>query len=174
MSTDEVLFLCHMTMCGWLPPCHEGAAGCRPDCHLFSVSLWKSSLAQLHASLLSQLFLSFGIKCVQSHIHFSWYCIHDCFLSRDVSRSCMHDCCLALFCGCTRAFLCLLSVLLIRTTQSDPFIHDVFLSRFIVGKCPMRSESIGRHPVPREAQRASAKCASLVFSTRWEPGISGG
>ena len=76
-----------------------------------------------------------------------------------------HDCCLPLFCGCTRVSLCLLSVLLIRTTQSDPFIHDVFLSRFIVGKCPMRSESIGRHPVPRVAQRASAKCASLVMST---------
>ena len=59
MSTDEVLFLCHMTMCGWLPPCHEGAAGCRPDCHLFSVILWKSSLAHLHASLLSQLFFEF-------------------------------------------------------------------------------------------------------------------
>ena len=47
-----------------------------------------------------------------------------------------------------------------------------FLSRFVVVKCPMqsgsieRSKSIGRHPVPRVAQRTSAKCASLVVFTR--------
>ena len=43
-------------------------------------------------------------------------------------------------------------------------------------KCPMqsesieRSESIGRHPVPRVAQRTSAKCASLVVFTPVLPG----
>ena len=26
-----------MMMCGWLPPCHEGAADCRPDRFLLSV-----------------------------------------------------------------------------------------------------------------------------------------
>ena len=43
----------------------------------------------------------------------------------------MHDHCLHLFCGCgcTRASLCLLSVLMIWTTQSDLFIHDVLSSR---------------------------------------------
>ena len=45
-----------VTVCDWLPPCHEGAAGCRPDRHFFSVSLCKSSLAHLHASSLSQPF----------------------------------------------------------------------------------------------------------------------
>ena len=48
----------------------------------------------------------------------------------DVSRYCMHDYCLLLFCGCgcTRASLSsLLSVLVIRKTQSDPSIHDVLL-----------------------------------------------
>ena len=35
---------CVMTVCGWLPPCHEGAAGCRFDRHLFSVCLCTSSL----------------------------------------------------------------------------------------------------------------------------------
>ena len=47
---------CHMTVCGWLPPCHEGAADCRPDRHLSSVSLCKSSLTHLHASSLLQPF----------------------------------------------------------------------------------------------------------------------
>ena len=27
-----------MMMSGWLPPCHEGAADCRPDRFLLSVS----------------------------------------------------------------------------------------------------------------------------------------
>ena len=52
----KFVFFYHMTVCGWLPSCHEGAAGCRPDRHLFSVSLCKSSLTHLHASLPSQPF----------------------------------------------------------------------------------------------------------------------
>ena len=31
-------------MCGWLPPCHEGAADCRPDRDLFAISLFKSHI----------------------------------------------------------------------------------------------------------------------------------
>ena len=37
MSTDEVLLFYLMIMCGWLPPCHEGVADCRPDRFLLSV-----------------------------------------------------------------------------------------------------------------------------------------
>ena len=44
MRTSEVLFFCHMTMCGWLPPRHEGVADCRPDRHLFSVCLFKGHI----------------------------------------------------------------------------------------------------------------------------------
>ena len=32
-----------MTVCGWMPPCHEGAAGCRLDRHLLSISSCTSS-----------------------------------------------------------------------------------------------------------------------------------
>ena len=44
----------------------------------------------------------------------------------DVSRYCMNDYCLPLSCSCTRDSLCLLSVLVIQTTQSDQSTHDVF------------------------------------------------
>ena len=45
-----------MMMSGWLPPCPEGAADCRPDRFLLSVSSCTSSLAHLHASSLLQPF----------------------------------------------------------------------------------------------------------------------
>ena len=45
-----------MMMSGWLPPCHEGAADCRPDRFLLSVSSCPSSVAHLHASSLLQRF----------------------------------------------------------------------------------------------------------------------
>ena len=38
-----------MMMSGWVPPCHEGAADCRLDRFLLSVSSCTSSLAHLHA-----------------------------------------------------------------------------------------------------------------------------
>ena len=63
MSTDEVLFFCHMTVCGWLPPCHEGAADCRPDRHLFSASLCKSTCARMFTVTASSIF---EIRSVQS------------------------------------------------------------------------------------------------------------
>ena len=66
MSTGEVLFFRHMTMCGWLPPYHEGAADCRPDRHLVSVCLCKSSSARLHSSSLSHPFQFRDKKNVQS------------------------------------------------------------------------------------------------------------
>ena len=56
-------------MCGWLPPCHEGAADCRPDHFLFSVSSCTSSLAHLHSSSLLQPFRYQDQKGFQSHIH---------------------------------------------------------------------------------------------------------
>ena len=37
------LFFYLMMMSGWLPPCHEGAADCRPDRFLLSVSSCTSS-----------------------------------------------------------------------------------------------------------------------------------
>ena len=49
-------------MSGCLSPCHEGAADCRPDHILFSVSLCANSLAHLHASSLLHPFFSIEIK----------------------------------------------------------------------------------------------------------------
>ena len=73
MSIDEVLLFFYLMMIsGWLPPCHEGAAVCRPDRFLLSVSSFTSSLAHLHASSLLQLFFSIEIQHgFQSHIHFT-------------------------------------------------------------------------------------------------------
>ena len=51
-------------MSGWLPPCHEGAADCRPDRFLLSVCSCASSLAHLRASTPLQPFLSIEIKRV--------------------------------------------------------------------------------------------------------------
>ena len=59
-------------MCGWLPPCHDGAADCRPGRFLLSVSSCTSSLSHLHASSLLQPFFQYrDKKGVQSHIHFA-------------------------------------------------------------------------------------------------------
>ena len=74
MSLDEVLLFFLMMMSGWLPPCHEGAADCRPDRFLLSVSSCTSSLAHLHASSLLRLFFSIEIKKgFQSHVHFGTF-----------------------------------------------------------------------------------------------------
>ena len=54
MSTDEVLLFFLMMVSGWLPPCHKGAADCRPDRFLLSGSSCTSSLAHMHASSLLQ------------------------------------------------------------------------------------------------------------------------
>ena len=54
MSPDEVLLFFLMMMSGWLPLCHEGAADCRLDRFLLSVSSCTSSLAHLHAPSLLQ------------------------------------------------------------------------------------------------------------------------
>ena len=58
MSPDEVLLFFLMMISGWLLPCHEGAADCRPERFLLSVSSCTSSLAHLHASSLLQFFFS--------------------------------------------------------------------------------------------------------------------
>ena len=60
-----------MMMSGWLPPCHEGAADCRPVRFFLSFSSRTSSLAHLHASSLIQPFSVSRHKGFQSHIHFS-------------------------------------------------------------------------------------------------------
>ena len=30
VSSSVLVEFCHLAMCGWLPPCQEGAVGCRP------------------------------------------------------------------------------------------------------------------------------------------------
>ena len=70
MSIDEVLL--------FFRPCHEGAADCRPDRFLLSVSSCTSSLSHPHASsLLQPLFFSIEIKkrCPESH-SFCTCCTH--------------------------------------------------------------------------------------------------
>ena len=57
-------------MCGWLPPCYEGAADCRPVRFLLLVSSCTSSLSHLHASSLLQVVFSIEIKKTVSRVIF--------------------------------------------------------------------------------------------------------
>ena len=87
----------------------------------------------------------------------------------DVSRYCLHDCCLPLFCGCTRGSLCLLSVLVIWTTQSDPSIRDVFPLEIHCRKVSNAQRVTWKERVNWKASRATCGAACLC-----EVGISGG
>ena len=74
MSPEQVLLFFLMMLSGWLPPCHEGAADCRPDRFLLSVSSCTSSFGTSARIFTVTAFFSIEInKGVQSHFHFAWW-----------------------------------------------------------------------------------------------------
>ena len=69
---DEVLFSFLMMMCGWLPPCHEGAADCRPDRFLHSVGSYTTFVVISERIFTVTAFRQYrDKKSVQSHLHFA-------------------------------------------------------------------------------------------------------